>query len=126
MPREMKPRQYLVDARNSVGLSLRQAAAYLEISSLLLSWLEMDDIGVTHPNIADRITEMYGLDLEERNSMVAAQHRLVPGVPQRHKRPKAGMCAISNRIIAARKRKEPENRKEEENRHEDERHQGRV
>ena len=114
------PRQFLIEARTSVGLSIKQAAAYLEISSVLLSWLESDDVAITHPNIADRIAEMYALTLEQRNSMVDPKHAIEQSEPYRivlHKG-KPGRYMILRRVLAARRNKnrEGETRNEEERR----------
>lgn len=74
----MTPRQYLIDRRMALGVELPDMARKLNISPLLLGWLEENDKIVTHPKIVQRIAKAYGLTEEQRVSLLPANHRPGP------------------------------------------------
>lgn len=84
----MTPRQYLIDRRMALGETLPGMARKLEISPLLLDWLEQDDKTVTHPKIVERIAKAYGLTEEQCVGMLPENYRPEPGYdPNRYALP---------------------------------------
>ena len=71
----MTPRQYLIDAREAMGLTREDAAFRLKISPFLYIQLERDDKWITHPNIALRVKKFFRLTVEQYETMVHAKHR---------------------------------------------------
>lgn len=69
------PRYYLMRGRQAYGLSVAEMARKLEISPLLLDWLEQDDKTVTHPKIVERIAKAYGLTEEQCVGMLPKNYR---------------------------------------------------
>ena len=81
-------RQYMIDYRESHKINPAAMAKQLEISPLLLDWLEQDDKTVTHPKIVERIAEAYGLTEAQRVGMLPENHRPGPGYdPNRYALP---------------------------------------
>ena len=82
------PRYYLMRGRQAYGLSVAEMARKLEISPLLLDWLEQDDKTVTHPKIVERIAKAYGLTEEQCVDMLPEYYRPGPGYePNRYALP---------------------------------------
>lgn len=81
-------RQYMIDYRESHKINPAAMAKQLEISPLLLDWLEQDDKTVTHPKIVERIAKAYGLTEAQRVGMLPENHRPGPGYdPNRYALP---------------------------------------
>lgn len=89
----MTKRKWLIEKRESKGLSREQAAKLCnrggengKVSEKLVTMLEMDDTCVTHPNIVKRIAKVYGLDRKERTQLLPPNHRPGPDYdPDRYK-----------------------------------------
>lgn len=85
MTEQESRRDWLIQAREKMGKTVKQAAAELRISPTLLHWLETSDTTITHPGIADRIRKMYRLSVEQRNDLVAVQYE-IKEKPKKQKR----------------------------------------
>jgi hypothetical protein len=96
----MKQRTWMIEKRESMGLSREQMAercnprnkqtgAYLhpgQVSEKLIEMLEEDDTCVTHPSIVKRIAKVYGMSKDERLTLLPENHRPGPNYdPDRYK-----------------------------------------
>ena len=96
----MTKRTWMIEKRESLGLSREQAAdkcnprnkqtgEYLhpgQVSDKLIEMLEEDDTCVTHPSIVKRIAKVYGMNKEERTQLLPENHRPGPEYnPDRYK-----------------------------------------
>ena len=80
-------REAMIAIREGYGLSRRKMAEQCRVSPELIYLLEVEE-RITHPNIATRVAQAYGLSVEERNGMCAKQHAIAR-LPQMSKpRPK--------------------------------------
>lgn len=68
-------RNYMIEYRKSLDVSIQSMARRLKISKDLLTWLEENDQEVTHPNIAKRIGKMYKLTKEQTESLMPEHYR---------------------------------------------------
>lgn len=69
------PRDYMVKARKKQKLTITQMAARCAISTGLIRLLEEDETSVTHPNIARRVGEAYGLSNRRTLMLMPEHHR---------------------------------------------------
>lgn len=76
-------REAMITIREGRGLSRSEMAAQCRVSPELIYLLEVEE-RITHPNIATRIAQVYGLSVEARNSLCAKQHAItrLPPIPK--------------------------------------------
>ena len=80
-------REAMIAIREGYGLSRGKMAEQCRVSPELIYLLEVEE-RITHPNIATRVAQAYGLSVEARNGMCAKQHAIAR-LPQMSKpRPK--------------------------------------
>lgn len=79
-------RQWLIDLREAKGVDRRKMAEKCECTYTMLLIMEEDD-AITHPRIAARIAEEYGItDVEKFNSLIPRDRR-VSAIPKREPKP---------------------------------------
>ena len=79
-------RQWLIDLRDNKGLTRRQMAKKCECTYTMLLIMEEDD-AITHPRIAARIADEYGIkDVALYNSLIP-RDRKVKKIPKRELKP---------------------------------------
>lgn len=96
----MVKRTWMIEKRESLGLSREQAAKLCnprdkrtfelvyngQVSEKLIAMLENDDTCVTHPSIVKRIAKVYGMSKDERLQLLPENHRPGPNYnPDRYK-----------------------------------------
>ena len=80
-------REAMITIREGRGLSRSEMAEQCRVSPELIYLLEVEE-RITHPNIATRVAQVYGLSVEARNGMCAKQHAIANLPPMSKPRPK--------------------------------------
>lgn len=79
-------RQWLIDLREAKGVDRRKMAEKCECTYTMLLIMEEND-AVTHPRIAARIADEYGItDVEKFNELIP-RYRRVKAIPKREPKP---------------------------------------
>lgn len=84
----MNKRDFMIEKRKVQGCTLSEMAKRVDCSWVLLDALEFGDFPCTHPQIAARIAQEYGLSVDEYNQIVHESHR-VTKLPKPAKKPKS-------------------------------------
>lgn len=81
----LRSRTFLIEAREAAHMTRNTLAQHAVISVGLVRFLEEDNLGVTHPNIADRIADILNLTIDQRNEMVNPKHHIKSGQKKQKK-----------------------------------------